>query len=113
MVPVLVAASPPVRAGAKGALLVLDVLPGPSPLSVFTGTPHHEELELPSAEADLYRARGLTRPPGVVLLHGANPGGKDDPRVVDLATSLARTGRTAPPPHLGLRHARLQVVTGR
>jgi pimeloyl-ACP methyl ester carboxylesterase len=103
-----VGVTPPVRSRVKGALLAIEALDFPlRPLSWTTLPPHEREVELPSTSADLYRARGFSRQAGIVLVHGANPGGKDDPRVVGLARSLSRTGRRVLVPQLGLRNERL------
>lgn len=43
--------------------------------------------------ADLYvRSRSFTRPPGLVLVHGLSPRGKDDSRLREAASLLARGG---------------------
>jgi dienelactone hydrolase len=101
-------ASPPARAGVKGLLLVPEVIPSPAhPLSFLTPRPRRSVVYLADGEADLYRPRGLAPAPGVVLIHGANPGGKDDPRIVGLAEALARAGRRVLVPQLTLRLQRL------
>jgi fermentation-respiration switch protein FrsA (DUF1100 family) len=41
---------------------------------------------------DLYVAPTLRRPPGLVLVHGLSPEGKDDARLRDAAALLARSG---------------------
>jgi hypothetical protein len=108
LVGLVAAASPPVRSQAKAGMLTLEMLGSPvRPLSWLTPAPHERELQLPTTTADLYRARGFSSQAGIVLVHGANPGGKDDPRVVDLARALARTGREVLVPQLNLRHERL------
>jgi pimeloyl-ACP methyl ester carboxylesterase len=107
----VILASPPVRAAAKGLLLVPEVIPSPAhPLSLFTPTPRRSLVHLADGEADLYRPRGLAAAPGVVLIHGANPGGKDDPRIVGLAEALARAGRRVLVPQLSLRFQRLDLT---
>lgn len=104
----LLGASPWVRPWIKGAALVLEVLPSPiRPLSALTSQPSRAEITILETQADLYEPRGFLRAPGIVLVHGANPQGKDDPRVRALATSLSRTGRRVLVPQLGLRHERL------
>src|SRR5260370_27438551 len=100
-------ASPPARAGVKGLLLVPEVIPSPAhPLSLLTPSPRRSPIRLADGEADLYRPRGFAAGPGVVLIHGANPGGKDDPRIVGLAEALPRTGRRGPGPQLSPRFPR-------
>ena len=107
----VILASPPARAGLKGLLLVPEVIPSPAhPLSLLTPTPRRSLVHLADGEADLYRPRGLAAAPGVVLVHGANPGGKDDPRIVGLADALARAGRRVLVPQLTLRLQRLDLT---
>lgn len=102
--------SPPVRSRGKGALLVLEALPSPvRPLAALTPEPRRTEIAVAEGRADLYRPRGFSSPPGIVLVHGANPRGKDDPRVVGLAGALARGGRQVLVPQLGLRNRRLDL----
>src|SRR6267143_2989613 len=107
----VIMASPPARAGVKGLLLVPEVIPSPAhPLSLITPSPRRSLVHLADGEADLYRPRalvGFAAAPGVVLIHGANPGGKDDPRIVGLAEALARAGRRVLVPQLTLRLQRL------
>lgn len=89
-------------------MLALDVLPSPlRPLRVITPDPLRSAVHLDSGEADLYRPRGFSRPPALVLVHGANPEGKDDKRVVNLSQAFARVGRRVIVPQLGLRNHRL------
>ena len=105
---VVIIASPPARSAIKGALVVPEVIPSPvHPLSWLTPGPTRTPVALPDGPADLYRPRGLAAAPAWVLVHGANPGGKDDPRVVELARALARDGRRVVVPQLGLRDQRL------
>jgi pimeloyl-ACP methyl ester carboxylesterase len=107
----VIMASPPARAGVKGLLLVPEVIPSPAhPLSLLTPSPRRSPVHLADGEADLYRPRGFAAAPGVVLIHGANPGGKDDPRIVGLAEALARTGRRVLVPQLSLRFQRLDLT---
>ncbi|MGH2812139.1 MAG: alpha/beta hydrolase family protein, partial [Actinomycetota bacterium] len=102
--------SPPFRSRVKAVLLVLEVLPSSvRPLSVITPEPRRTDVSLAGGPADLYRPRGFSNPPGVVLIHGANPEGKDDPRVRSLAAALSRTGRRVLVPQFELRHGRLDL----
>jgi dienelactone hydrolase len=58
---------------------------------------------------DLYTRQGLRRPPGLVLVHGLSPAGKDDPRLRDAAALLARSGwAVAVPTVSGLTVLRLR-----
>jgi len=59
--------------------------------------------------ADLYTAARFTRAPGLVLVHGLSPRGKDDSRVIDAAVLLARSGwAVAVPTVEGLTALRLR-----
>lgn len=87
---------------------MLEVLPSPvRPLSFATPDPRLESVDIPGGEADLWSPRGFSRAPRLLLIHGANPEGKDDPRVRRLARALARSGREVLVPQLGLRHQKL------
>lgn len=67
-----------------------------SPLSTLTPAPTRGNLPATVGgrpiPADLYRPAGLTQPPGLVLVHGLSPRGKDEPRLVEAARLLARAG---------------------
>lgn len=57
--------------------------------------------------ADLYEPPALRRAPGLVLVHGLAPLGKDDPRLAEAARALARAGfRVALPTIPGLTRLR-------
>ncbi|MBI4591769.1 MAG: hypothetical protein HY725_23340 [Candidatus Rokubacteria bacterium] len=78
-------------------------------LSTLTPNPAREPLAAGSSTADLYRPRTLRPPPGLVLVHGLAPEGKDDPRLSQAARLLARTGfRVAVPTIPGLTRFRLR-----
>jgi pimeloyl-ACP methyl ester carboxylesterase len=66
------------------------------PLSAVTPAPSRGDLPATvqgrPIPADLYRTAALARPPGLVLVHGLSPRGKDDPRLVQAAQLLARAG---------------------
>ena len=91
-------ATPQGRASAKTAGLVLQVVPGfpVKPLSWFTDRPVRTAVEYPagarSAEADIYRVPDREQRAALVLFLGVNPAGRDDERVVNLASALARAG---------------------
>lgn len=104
------AASPRGRSAVKGALVLSEVLPSPPQLRRLRALarpagPAPRRLELPHGVADLYEAR--PRAPGIVLVHGANPGGIDDPRVRALALAFCRVGRTVLAPALVLADRRV------
>jgi len=62
-----------------------------------------------SVPADLYVGAGLRVRPGLVLVHGLSPLGKDDPRVREAADLLARAGfAVAVPTIAGLTVLRLR-----
>ncbi|MBI4336895.1 MAG: hypothetical protein HY683_03595 [Chloroflexi bacterium] len=94
----LVVGTPQGRVGAKTLLFLPQVLPQVKvkPLGWFSPTPQVSEVRFPTADgngvADLYRPGGEGKHGAVLLFLGVNPAGRDDPRVVDLATGLARSG---------------------
>lgn len=92
-------ALPPVQARVK-ALAVLAETLGLGLPRPFAATVLETQTHLAGAAGDLYAP--LRPAPGIVLLHGAAPKGKDDPRLVRLATALARAGRTVFVPALRL-----------
>jgi pimeloyl-ACP methyl ester carboxylesterase len=97
--------NPPVRSYVKATFVALEILPSPLRfLEFLTPDPRRRGIQLDGSEADLYQPRGISPAPRIVLVHGANPEGKDDPRVIELAESLARAGREVLVPQLSLRH---------
>ncbi len=66
------------------------------PLSGLTRTPGARPLAAATVAGpvaiDLYVAPALRRPPGLVLVHGLSPAGKDDTRLREAAMLLARSG---------------------
>jgi pimeloyl-ACP methyl ester carboxylesterase len=99
-------ATPPVKASAKGILLLTEILPSPvKPLSLLT-TREPSTVALKDGSADLYPGSDPTTP-GIVLVHGAAKGGPADPRVHALATALNKLGRTVLVPSLALGELRL------
>ena len=102
------AGTPAGRSAAKATLLLTEILPSPlHPLRAITKAPRITRIDLPRGKADLYERRAGA--PGVVLIHGANIGGIDDPRVQGLAAALARAGRTVLVPALALAERRMDV----
>ena len=59
------------------------------PLSAMTQEPMRRAL---GPGLDLYASPALRRPPGLVLVHGLSPEGKEDPRLQEAARLLARAG---------------------
>lgn len=78
-------------------------------LSALTPNPLREPLAAGATAADVYRPLALRSPPGLVLVHGLAPQGKDDPRLTQAARLLARAGfRVAVPTIPGLTRLRLR-----
>jgi fermentation-respiration switch protein FrsA (DUF1100 family) len=84
------------------------------PLTSISPEPVARSLDSPSAfggqvTMDLYVGPALRRPPGLVLVHGLSPSGKDDARLRDAAVLLARSGwAVAVPTVAGLTVLRLR-----
>jgi pimeloyl-ACP methyl ester carboxylesterase len=98
------AAAQPVKSTTKAALLLTEMLSPVKPLQLLAD-PRVTVVDLPNGKADLYEGRNTM--PGVVLVHGVAPGGPADPRIVEIARSLNRLGRTVLAPYLGLGDQRL------
>jgi pimeloyl-ACP methyl ester carboxylesterase len=94
----------PVKSTTKSVLLLTEMLAPVKPLSLLPD-PKVSVVKLKDGKADLYEGRNTM--PGVVLVHGVAPGGPADPRIVDVARSLNRLGRTVVAPYLGLGEQRL------
>lgn len=83
------------------------------PLSALTREPLIRALPAPAGArpvpVDLYTRTGLRRAPGLVLVHGLSPEGKDDARLREAAALLARSGFTVAVPTVeGLTALRLR-----
>lgn len=99
-------AAPGSRSYAKAGLLLTEIVPSaPKILHALSRAPAVQTVALPGATADLYLPRRGTAP-GIVLVHGANPGGNADPRVVRMAAAFARLGRSVLVPSLTLGEER-------
>lgn len=94
----------PVRSTTKASLLLAQMLAPVKPLGLLP-EPRVSEVALRDGRAALYEGRSTM--PGVVLVHGVAPGGPADPRIVEVARSLNRLGRTVIAPYLGLGEQRL------
>lgn len=94
---------PGVQARVKAAGVLADAvdLPFPRP---FADSVSRSDATLDGVTGHLY-VPGSSAPP-IVLLPGAAPLGKDDPRAVRLATSLTRAGRVVFVPDLTLAEQR-------
>jgi len=102
------AATPRGRSVLKGALVLSEVLPSPlHPLSGVSRGHEGRRIDLPHGRADLYEARPGAS--GIVVVHGANAAGIDDPRVRDLAGAFCRVGRSVLAPSLVLAERRMDL----
>ena len=99
-------AVPPVRARAKAAAVLARSIgiAFPRPFAHRVTVRRNVRLA-PGVEGDLYTPG---RAPPIVLLSGATAQGKDDPRVVRVASSLAGARRVVFTPQLELRHETFQ-----
>jgi pimeloyl-ACP methyl ester carboxylesterase len=101
----LVAANaPPVSARLKALGVTGELLDVPVPRP-FAADVERIETSLGGVEGDLYRAGSDA--PGLVLLPGATPAGRDDTRAVEAATAVARADRTVFVPELSLYQRRI------
>ena len=102
------AASPPGRSTLKAALVLAEILPSPlHPLARLGPGPVVERRELAHGPVDFYTRRPGA--PGVVLVHGANGVGIDDPRVQGLARAFCGVGRSVAAPGLRLAERRVDA----
>lgn len=87
---------------------MLNLLPNNNfrPLDWFTKTPSKKSIDInfnqTVIKADLYLPKPdqAERYPNILLIHGANALGKDDPRIQNLAQTFARSKINALVPHL-------------
>lgn len=106
----VIAGSKTLRSHLKAALFIPEVLYSPlRPLSAMSPEPRMREIDLGGRRALLFTpsSRISGSSPGMVLVHGANVGGIDDPRLIRVARALARLGRTVLAPSLALGERRL------
>jgi dienelactone hydrolase len=108
-----------IRLGALTALFLMDMLDGStvhSPergsLARVTATPAVKRLEIPRGgdkiAADLYYHSGGEKRAAILLTHGIIEHGKDDPRLIRFAQSLARVGFVVLVPELkGMKSFRI------
>jgi len=96
-------ALPPVQARAKAIAVLADGLglPFPRPLAADVT---RSDMTLDDVTGDLYSPGGEAPP--MILLPGAAPKGRNDPRVVRIATALAKAERLVFVPDLELIHRR-------
>ena len=78
-------------------------------LSALTTSPVEQPRTLPGVAADAFTPRRMTTPTPLVLVPGATPDGKDDPRARRAARQLARLGFDVTLPTIvGLTQGRLR-----
>ena len=98
LVMIVAVATPQGRTAARTAMFIPQVLPAipVKPQEWFTADPVRKEVMYPLAEgdgvADLYLPSGNGPHSAVLLFLGVNPAGRNDSRVVGLASGLARAG---------------------
>lgn len=81
-----------------------------APLTALTPAPRREALAVAGVEVDRYVPAAFGRGRALVLVHGATPGGKDDPHLREAAELLARSGfDVAVPTVPGLTRGRLRA----
>jgi pimeloyl-ACP methyl ester carboxylesterase len=97
---------PGVRAVAKAPFVLGDVLGAPLPRP-WAPPVERTVAEVGRVVVDRY-SPGSAAPP-VLVVPGAAPAGRDDPRVVSLATAVARAGRQVVVPELALYRQRLDL----
>jgi dienelactone hydrolase len=110
---------PQIRLGTVTALFLRDILdektvhePDNGALAWMTSTPVVERLRIPAGKeqipADLYRLPDSQRRAAILLTHGIIEAGKDDPRLIRFAHSLARSGFVVMVPELkGMKSFRI------
>ncbi|MFQ5682814.1 MAG: dienelactone hydrolase family protein [Candidatus Binatia bacterium] len=110
---------PQIRLGTFTALFLWDLLdeqtlrfPDRGSLSWVTASPAVERLQIPVGKrriaADLYHPRAHKKRAAILLTHGIIEAGKDDPRLIRFARSLARTGFVVLVPELkGMKSFRI------
>ncbi len=97
-VALIVIATPQGRVAWRTALFIPQVTPSIpiEPQAWFTRDPTREEVFFAAgnglASADMYAPAGDGKHSAALLFLGVNPAGRDDPRVVNLANALARSG---------------------
>jgi acetyl esterase/lipase len=94
------------RATTKAAFVLDDAFGGPLPRPLALSVERSEE-EIGGVVVDRYSSRADA--PRILLLPGAAPAGRDDERVVSLASSLAAAGREVVVPELSLFSEELDV----
>ncbi|MGH2819229.1 MAG: hypothetical protein ACRDJ5_01105, partial [Actinomycetota bacterium] len=96
---------PPVQARARSLAVLSETLGIPFPRP-FAAPFARREVTLDGVTGHLYTPPSPA--PGILLLPGAAPQGKDDPRIVRVASSIARSKRVVFVPDLLLSQRRLE-----
>lgn len=117
---VLAAGCSPARVG-EAAQVLADIDAGPRPSSLKAATPVPERrpvdfrVEGRSGHGDIYLpGKGDTARAAIILVPGVSPAGKDDPRLVAFATTLARARfRVLVPDLANLRELKVRPEDGR
>jgi pimeloyl-ACP methyl ester carboxylesterase len=97
---------PPVQARGKGLAVLAEAVGIDFPRP-FAAEYERTDASLDGVTGHLYAPKDPS--PAIVLLPGAAPMGKDDPRAIRLARSLARAGRTVFIPDLILYERRFEA----
>lgn len=107
---VLILVSPWTISHIKAAVVLAEVLPSsPRPLRTVTSPPAVKRMPLGNSEAvSIHGERSSGR--GVVLIHGVNPEGADDPRLLQLGSALARAGHPVLAPSMALARQRIDAA---
>lgn len=95
----VLAALPPVQARGKAAAVLAEAVGSPFPRPFAAEAPRRE-VTLDGVTGDLYDGGPLAG--AILLLPGAAPQGRHDPRVQQVSRALARAGRTVFVPDLEL-----------
>lgn len=99
LLPLALLFHPLVQARGKALAVLAEALGAPFPRP-FAPDVDRSEILLDGVRGDLYEPR--PEAPAILVVPGAAPEGKDDPRTIRLATALARAGRTVFVPTLRL-----------
>ncbi|HEX2072935.1 MAG TPA: alpha/beta fold hydrolase [Geodermatophilus sp.] len=98
---------PAVRATAKSVFVLDGAFDGPLPRP-WAPSVERSEQEMGGVVVDRYSPNADVPP--ILLVPGATPAGRDDQRVVSLASSLAAAGREVVVPELSLYEEEIDVV---
>jgi dienelactone hydrolase len=106
-----------IKRGGLSLLILIDSvrLPEKALMGILIDGPTKTKVAVPSRgriiHADLYRPDRRSKPSPLLLVHGANPSGKDDEQLVLLAKDLARAGFLVLVPDLeGVKTLRIRIT---